>query len=194
LNVALKEWASVGAALEAGLQICLLRKGGIVEADRGGFQLRYSRFLLFPTYEHEHTLLLQPPFTRLVSELRDESHEIRLMCEVTDLATVNQDLDVLQSASEHFVWNSAFLRKRVSYKPDLPMYAIIVRAHRLASPVTIPNRPSYAGCKSWVHLSEEIDASGAVPVLSDDEFAARRDSLSNALHLEFKQSQNLAYR
>jgi hypothetical protein len=198
LNVALKEWASVGAALEAGLQICLLRKGGIIEADRGGFQLRYSSFLLFPTYEHEHTLMLQPPFQHLVSELSEDIHEIRLVCEVTDLATVTQDVNVLERASGHFIWNRAFLSKRVSYKPNLPMYAILVRAHRLPTPVVIPHRPSYAGCKSWVHLTEEIDVSGAIPVLSDDEFASRRESLASTLSLEFThsretQSRNLAY-
>lgn len=193
MNVALKEWASVGAALEAGSQICLLRKGGIIEADRGGFQLRYSRFLLFPTYEHEHTLLLQPLFKHLVSELPDDVHEIRLLCEVTDLAIVAPDLQLLEDSRSHFIWNSAFLRKRLSYKPDLPMYAIMIRAHRLSSPVRIPNRPSYAGCRSWVHLTEEIDVSGAIPVLSDREFAAQREALADSLNLDLTRS-TLAYR
>jgi hypothetical protein len=193
LNVALKEWASVGAALEAGSQICLLRKGGIVEADRGGFQLRYSRFLLFPTYEHEHTLMLQPSFGHLVSELPDHVHDIRLLCEVTDLATVTPNLELLENAGRHFIWNSAFLRKRLGYKPDLPLYAIVIRAYRLPSPVRIPNRPSYAGCKSWVHLTEEINVDGAIPVLSDEEFGSRRESLASALNLELTHS-NLAYR
>ncbi len=193
MNVALKEWASVGSALEAGSQICLLRKGGIVEADRGGFQLRYSRFLLFPTYEHEHTLMLQQPFANLISELPDDVHEIRLLCEVTDLAVVAPDLQLLEAAGNHFIWNGAFLRKRLSYKPDLPMYAVVIRAHTLSSAVRIPNRPSYAGCKSWVHLTEEIDVSGAIPVLSDQEFAARREALASSLNLELTHS-NLAYR
>ena len=40
MNTALKEWSAVIAALDRGLQIFLLRKGGIVEARRG-FQLQY---------------------------------------------------------------------------------------------------------------------------------------------------------
>ena len=183
MNIALKEWASVADALDAGLQICLLRKGGIVEADRGGFQLRHRRFLLFPTYEHEHTLLLQDSFKWLVTEpQQDYSHEIKLVCEVTDVI-VTSGFETLHAASKHFVWNDAFLNKRLQYKPNLPLYAILLRAYRLASPVRVPDRPSYAGCKSWVHLTEEIDCAGAVAVLSDAEYAEKRDNLLEAIQV-----------
>ena len=56
---------------------------------------------------------------------------------------------------------------RRGYRPDLPLYLILVRVYRLAHPCVIPNRPSYAGCKSWVNLTEEIDIGGATPVLDD---------------------------
>lgn len=186
MNIALKEWASVVAALDAGLQICLLRKGGIVEADRGGFQLRYQRFLLFPTHEHQHGLLLQEPFKHLAVEPRNDDHELSLLCEVTDLASVTADLRSLEAAGDHFIWNGAFLRKRLEYKPDLPLYAILVRALRLPSTIQIPDRSSYRGCKSWVHLTEEIDVSCGQPVLTDDEYTSRREALTSALGLEFK--------
>lgn len=186
MNVALKEWASVTAALAAGLQVCLLRKGGIVEADRGGFELRHRRFLLFPTYEHEHRLLLRDEFKHLLVEPRDyDSHELSLVCEVTDVV-VTQGYDTLSTASRHFVWNDAFLRKRLEYKPNLPLFAILLRACRLPSPVRIPDRPSYAGCKSWVHLTEEIDVSLATPVLTDSEYAQRSSSLLDALQLALR--------
>lgn len=183
MNIALKEWASVTAALDAGLQICLLRKGGIVEADRGGLELRYRRFLLFPTYEHEHTLLLKDAFKQLVAEPSDDSHELTLLCEVTDVL-VTQGYEALHNAHAQFVWNDAFLRKRLGYKPNLPLYAILTRAYRLPSPVRIPDRPSYAGCKSWVHLTEEIDTRKVTPVLDDAEFSARRQVLLSALDLD----------
>jgi hypothetical protein len=192
LNVALKEWASVCAALDTGFQICLLRKGGIVEADRGGFELRHRRFLLFPTYAHEHTLLLRDSFQHLVIEPQADSHLISLLCEVTDVF-VTSGYDALAAASEHFVWNDAFLRKRLEYKPKLPLYAILLRAHRLRSPIRIPDRPSYAGCKSWVHLTEEIEVEGAAAVLSDADFAQRRDALIGALQVHAPQD-NLVLR
>jgi hypothetical protein len=180
LNVALKEWASVIAALDAGIQICLLRKGGIVEADRGGFELRYRKFLLFPTYEHEHTLLMKEPFKHLVVEPQNDTHDLSLVCEVTDVL-VTTGFEALQSASKQFVWNEQFLRKRLEYKPNLPLYAIVLRAYRLPCRVGIPDRPSYAGCKSWVHLTEEIDVEGATPVLGADEFGRRRGILLDSL-------------
>ncbi|HYP08914.1 MAG TPA: DUF1802 family protein [Bryobacteraceae bacterium] len=185
MNIALKEWASVVAALEAGLQVCLLRKGGIVEADRGGFQLRYRRFLLFPTYEHEHALLVKDQFKSLVTETREEFHELSLVCEVTDVVTTS-GYETVQAASEHFIWNDAFLRKRLDYKPNLPLYALLLRAYRLPSPIRIPDRPSYAGCKSWVHLTEEIDVSRLEPVLTDAEFARRSEALLDALQLALR--------
>ena len=171
MNLALKEWASVVAALEAGEQICLLRKGGIVEADRG-FQLRQKSFLLFPTYEHEHRLLLKPSGLRFLEEPTDAgSLTISLVCEATDFGPAPRTLDALKRADSHFIWNDAFLKKRLDYKPDLPLYWILLRAYRLPNPVRIPERPSYAGCKSWVHLTEEIDVSEVQPVLSDGEYA-----------------------
>jgi hypothetical protein len=193
LNIALKEWASVCAALESGLQICLLRKGGIVEADRGGFELRHRRFVLFPTYEHEHTLLLQEPFKKLVVEPDEDSHELTLVCDVTDVI-VTAGYEALQNASPQFVWNDAFLRKRLEYKPNLPLYAILLRAYRLPFPVRIPDRPSYAGCKSWVHLTEEIDVQQATPVLTDAEFSTRRDAFTTALHVDPSQQRDLVLR
>ncbi|MGH9628683.1 MAG: DUF1802 family protein, partial [Bryobacteraceae bacterium] len=65
MNIALKEWASVVSALGTGRQILLLRKGGIVEARRGGFELRHHEFLFFPTYEHQHADSLKPELSAL---------------------------------------------------------------------------------------------------------------------------------
>lgn len=187
MNIALKEWASVVAALDQGRQVCLLRKGGLVEIDRGGFDLRYGKFLLFPTYEHEHTLLLQDRFKPLVVEPQASNHRLSLVCEVTDVI-VTAGFDALQAAADQFIWNDAFLRKRLEYKPNLPLYAIVLRAFRLPFPIHIPDRPSYAGCKSWVHIKEEVDVEDAVPVLTDSEFTALRETLLDSLQ------RNLAFR
>src|SRR5689334_22817537 len=60
LQVALKEWAVVCAALASGRQIVLLRKGGIYEAA-GEFELENREFLLFPTYLHQKRRMLKEP-------------------------------------------------------------------------------------------------------------------------------------
>ena len=180
LNVALKEWASVVAALDSGVQVCLLRKGGIIEADRGGFHLRNRQFLLFPTYEHEHSLMLQDRYSGLLLEPDTASHEISLLCKVTDVVLPSGH-DRLRLVSDEFVWNDNFLKKRLEYRPMLPLYCIVVRAYRLPDSIRIPDRPSYAGCKSWVNLTEEIDVRAAIPVLTDEEFRRKRESLLHTL-------------
>jgi hypothetical protein len=180
VNVALKEWESVVAALASGVQICLLRKGGIIEADRGGFHLREQKFLLFPTYEHEHLLLLKDEYKHLMRPGCAGEIAISLVCTVTDIFATPA-IQALQRAADFYIWNDTFLRKRVEYKPDLPLYFILLRAYRLQPLQTIPDRPSYAGCKSWVHLTEEISVDSATPVLGDDEYAARREALIETL-------------
>src|SRR5688500_19722973 len=59
LSVALKEWASVCAALEHGRQILLLRKGGIYESA-GEFELEHRQFVFFPTWIHQNLTMLKP--------------------------------------------------------------------------------------------------------------------------------------
>jgi hypothetical protein len=75
------------------------------------------------------------------------------------------------------VWNEEFLRQRYEYRPDLPLFLLLVRAYRLAQPYDLPLRPSYAGCKSWVPLNEDVPTAAGEPVLGDEEFAARRRDL-----------------
>ena len=54
---ALKEWAVTIAALEAGDQVLIVRKGGIGEKR---FELPHPRFYLFPTFEHQRPELVKP--------------------------------------------------------------------------------------------------------------------------------------
>ena len=58
LKIALKEWASVCAALGDGRQIILLRKGGIYESA-GEFEIEHRQFVLFPTYLHQKAEMLK---------------------------------------------------------------------------------------------------------------------------------------
>ena len=53
---ALKEWAVTIAALAAGDQVLIVRKGGIGEKR---FELPHPRFYLFPTYAHQRPELVK---------------------------------------------------------------------------------------------------------------------------------------
>ncbi len=58
-NIAFKEWAVVCAALAAGRQTIILRKGGIDEG-REGFRVAHYEFWLLPTRFHQDPSQLTP--------------------------------------------------------------------------------------------------------------------------------------
>ena len=70
---------------------------------------------------------------------------------------------------------------------DRPVYALLVRAYRLAEPVVCPNHASFAGCRSWVPLGEEdgarggIDPAGSVAAIDDAAFRAVQNRVAGTL-------------
>jgi hypothetical protein len=177
MDVALKEWSSVIDALERGRQILLLRKGGIVEAARGGFQTRHPEFLLFPSHEHQHNESLKPEFQKPADPGKPGWLPIRVLAKITDVLPAPPTLESIRAIDDAHIWNERFLRMRYEYRPDLPLVVLLVRAWRLDPPVRIPDRTSYTGCKSWVNLSENINVSSAVPVLSEEAYQSKRAQL-----------------
>lgn len=181
LQIALKEWASVCNALETGRQIILLRKGGIYEAA-GEFELENPRFLLFPTYLHQNLNMLKPEAHGGFESAGAEPAQIRIsaMGVVDHIIQLKsrQQMDAIDS--EH-IWTAPLVDMRFNYKPQNPLYLMVVRAYRLAAPQVVANTPAYAGCKSWVPLDEPIDISGAAPALGDSQFEERTRKIVNAI-------------
>jgi hypothetical protein len=180
LSVALKEWAAVCHALESGRQVMLLRKGGIYEAA-GEFQLEHRQFLLFPTYLHQNAAMLKPEARKGLQQREAEPPQVRLGAAgvVTDIVRVGSRAEVDAVDDEH-VWAPPLIDMRFNYRPDNPLYVLVVRAYRLPEPVTVENTPQYAGCKSWVPLGRTISVGGARPVLPDDAYEARRRRILQA--------------
>lgn len=174
LNVALKEWASVCRALETGRQLILLRKGGIYESA-GEFELEHRRFVLFPTYLHQNLAMLKPDAHAGFEPRSAEPAHVTLSAaaEVTDIVQLASRAQMRELAAEH-VWTDPLIDMRFNYRPENPLYLLLVRAYRLGEPVTVENTPAYAGCKSWVPLGREIATAGATPVLNDARFGERR--------------------
>ena len=150
LGTALKEWAVVCRALETGRQMLLLRKGGIYESA-GEFELEHRRFLLFPTYLHQNAKMLKSA-EQAALEVRDaEPSRVRLTAagEVTDIIQLQSRTQIDALDAEH-VWAPPLIEMRFSYRPENPLYLLLVRAYRLHRPVTIENTPAYAGVFSTV--------------------------------------------
>lgn len=178
LKVALKEWAVVCSALEAGEQMILLRKGGIVEAI-GGFELEHSQFLLFPTYLHQNAAMLKPEAQHGITSASSEPEQITIQgaAEVTEIVRLSSRAQMDALTDQH-IWAPPLIDMRFNYRPKNPLYLLIVRAYRLPTPVTIQNTPDYAGCKSWVPLAESISCRDAKPAIDEQRFFKRRDSIT----------------
>src|SRR5947207_10920342 len=161
LNVALKEWASVCHALETGRQIMLLRKGGIYESA-GEFELEHREFIFFPTYLHQNLRMLKPEaqegFTPHAAE--PQTVTLSLAGRVTDIAPVSSRAQMDRLDAEH-IWTAPLIEMRFNYRPENPLYVLLVRVYRLAAPAVVQNTPAYAGCKSWVPLETAISSADA---------------------------------
>jgi hypothetical protein len=174
LGVALKEWATVCQALASGRQTLLLRKGGIYESA-GEFEVERPQWVFFPTYVHQSLAQLKPDAHAGFRPHTAEPDRVTLSVvgAVADVHPVKcrEQLDELDDLH---VWTRPLLDMRFNYRPENPLYLLVVRAYRLAEPVTIDNTPTYAGCKSWVPLEAPVDLSGAQPALDDTTFQTRR--------------------
>jgi hypothetical protein len=172
LAVALKEWATVCDALTGGRQMLLLRKGGIYESG-GEFELEHQHFLLFPTYLHQNPAMLKES-NGLETAAAEPSHvRLSAAAHVTDIIPVTSRR-LMDALDDQHVWAKPLIDMRFNYKPDNPLYLLLLRVYQLGEPVTVENTPAYAGCKSWVKLEESVAARGALPVLDESRYQERR--------------------
>jgi hypothetical protein len=181
LNVALKEWASVCAALGDGRQIILLRKGGIYESA-GEFEIEHRRFLLFPTYLHQNAEMLKAGERAALNPLKAEPDKIAISLagEITDIIPM-ANRAAMDALNDEHIWTSKLIDMRFNYRPENPLYLLLVRAYRLAKAITIDNTPAYAGCKSWVPLDRAVETKDAIPVLDDSEYTCRNQMITRRL-------------
>lgn len=183
-SMALKEWATVVWALGEGVQIVLLRKGGVAD-QQGAFRLSAQEFFLYPTYEHQQEHLLQPQFVERFRAIAAQvplagEVQFRYYAVVTDVLPAPA-LQQIRQWRESFIWNDAFLENRYRYRPELPLHALLLRTYRLPQPVQAPEHPHYLGCRSWVELDESLSTRGAEPVLADQEYEPWRRTLREQL-------------
>jgi hypothetical protein len=185
-NIGLKEWAVTSNALGRGEQIFMLRKGGIREDGRH-FKIEHEQFFLYPGLFHEGELLLKKDKQKLLIETTDAdfSNEITLsvFCKLAETIEISEEQQV-RSLDAFHIWSEEFPVKRFNWKPRHPLKLMIVRAYRLNSPVTLPVDSTYAGCKSWVDLTNEIDLTDITPALSSTEFNTQVSAIHAALAAE----------
>jgi hypothetical protein len=179
-NRAFKEWAVSCQALQEGRQTLLIRKGGIRE-DGGVFRIDDPEFWLMPTYEHQNAALLQPEWLPALEAIQSQSRHAKEVtmtayAVVDTICVASDDAQVNALAHEH-IWNPSYVKLRFDFNPYDPLYIVLLRVYRFSSPITVPMLPDYEGCKSWVTLAQSISTAGATPVLSETDFASRRDAI-----------------
>jgi hypothetical protein len=181
LNIALKEWHTVCQALASGRQTILLRKGGISESMTG-FDVEHRQFLFFPTYVHQQLPMLKPEaHAGFAAHAAEPSRvTIELAAEVVDIIQLKHRAQMDALNDEH-IWTSPLIDMRCNYRPQNPLYLLIVRAYRLQQPVTIQNAPAYAGCKSWLPLERPIESRHFAAAIEDQSFSVRVASIRNRL-------------
>jgi hypothetical protein len=183
-RTALKEWAVLCDAMARGDIIAMVRKGGIRE-QRAGFAVRHDRFVLYPTFFHERDGELAPRFrdTLAISHAAHAPAGIVRLSLVADVAAVwhIRDLATLRAIeSEHgLAWEA--VESRFNYRGVPGVQVVAVRVSRLRSVTDLPEVRRYAGCVSWVELDEDVDVSGARPVVDGAPFDARLARMRAAL-------------
>lgn len=183
-NRAFKEWAIVCEAMKAGRQIVLIRKGGIRE-EEGLFRVSDPEFFLLPTYEHQSAHLLQPAFAEELERIESAGFDPRTITldayAVVDTVVVADDEERVQALSGEHLWNDAYVKMRFDFHPYDPLYVILLRVYNLPQAFTLPMRPEYVGCKSWVTLERALPTAGAVPALPEAAFERRRVAILETL-------------
>lgn len=184
---ALKEWASAIKALEAGRQIMVMRKGGIVEETRR-FELKSPAFYLYPTYEHQRKELIKSSDHFYVEgSLADwvpEASTIRL----TAYAEVTQDLEIrdqemLDRLLDFHMWTADFAKDRLKWKRKDPLHVLILRVYRLKEPMEIPVLPEYNGCRSWISIPNGSVPCEMTPVVDVADFDEQVQKINETLKM-----------
>ncbi len=184
-QIALKEWAVVVDALARGDQLVLLRKGGILDTG-GEFSMEASRFLLWPTYLHQDTDWLAEPFHgRLAPCLAGrpadpDTYRLTLHAATAAILEVPSRAHLDGLAGEH-LWSDDYLQMRWNYRPELPLYLLLLRVYTLPAATLVHETAAQRGCRSWVALDQAVAVEGAVPVVADEAFVKRCEAIRAAL-------------
>lgn len=180
---ALKEWAVTIAALAAGDQVLIVRKGGIGEKR---FELPHPRFYLFPTYAHQRPELVKPEWRERFGDplaRRDEPDRLPLPA-YAELHSAHPvaDPEALAAIDGLHILAPSYAEERLRWRRKHPLWAAVLRVWTLAEPPVLEDAVEHGGCVSWVELPGSIGAPGERrPALSDLDFAASAAAVEGAL-------------
>ncbi|MEW6581262.1 MAG: DUF1802 family protein [Actinomycetota bacterium] len=179
---ALKEWAVTIEALARGDQVLIVRKGGIGEKR---FELPHPRFFLFPTYAHQRPELVKPQHhdrLRDALDRRDDPEHLPLPAWAEIAASYAiEDQRGLDAVDSLHILTPDYAAERLRWRRKHPLWAVVLRVHRLAEPPVLTVGPEHTGCVSWVDLPEGMEPGAMEPALDDEAFARAAAAVERAL-------------
>jgi CDP-diacylglycerol--glycerol-3-phosphate 3-phosphatidyltransferase len=175
---AFKEWSGIVDLLASGKQILILRKGGIHEG-RGGFNLKHSKFWLFPTHFHEQARFLRN-ITPQTPDDQEKQIRITAYAEVTDAYFIYNSQLISKLAPFHY-WEEKVITERFTQEEPYGLHLFILKVHCLTQSISLPMIPAYGGCRSWVTLPIDWKNETTIPALDEATFQSRRNEILKLL-------------
>jgi len=184
-SLSLKEWAVAVKALGEGKQIITVRKGGLYEETRE-FRLENDTFYLYPTYEHQKPEMVKPEYHAMLQSTLEGWTPDKTTVEIQYFAQITDDIELMDEAklralAPYHIWTDNFADVRLHWKKKQPLHILFARVYKLNEPFALDIDESYKGCKSWHNLLAQVPQGGFVPVLSDEEYEAKRLEIMQVL-------------
>lgn len=175
-NVAFKEWAVICRSIGAGRQSVILRKGGLDEG-RDGFQVAHRQFWLFPTQFHQSSDDVDPAFHDLWRATSSNAPSPGILPisvgVVVERVVRLEHFDAAAALRGLHGWSESVVRKRFEYR-EPGLFALFVRAYCASQEILLKAEPRFAGCRSWVELTQPVDAHVEPAIDDAAHIAARR--------------------
>lgn len=170
------------AALGAGDQVLILRKGGIGE---GRFALPHPNFYLFPAFEHQRPELVRERARVRYAAILDQRTEpdvrqLEYWAEVTAAHPVDSPT-VLAGLRDQHILSDDYAAERLKWRPRQPLWALVLRVWRLADPPLVATTPELGGCVSWLSLDRLPAPGERTPIVEDGPFAAAAERVESLL-------------
>lgn len=181
-NIAFKEWGVVCAALAAGRQTIILRKGGIDEGSEG-FRVGHQEFWLLPTRFHQDVSQLKPEATTLWPQGTPPATDRYLvdLYAVVEKVFHLHDLRAVERLDHEHILSRELIEQRFHYRrPGL--FVLAARIYRVPVAFELSDSPYIAGCKSWVELPKALSTAGAAAVMDEVGFQARVRTIESAIN------------
>ena len=171
---ALKEWAVTIAALAAGDQVLIVRKGGIGEKR---FELPHPRFYLFPTFEHQRPELVKPAWReRFAGPLAERDEPARLpLPAYAELHSAHPiaDAEALDAIDPLHILSPDYAAERLRWRRIHPLWAAVLRVWRVPDAARARGRRGARGLRELGGAARGRSAPprAPCPALSDEAFA-----------------------